>query len=234
MTTSATSIEMPAPTNYGAVELKVFIRKNTIKAFIISTVALVLLLLIYWVTGVLSKETEAVKFTAPISKIQLDVAPQQEEAEDDLPPPPPTQQIIDYATVARAGTPVPIPDSEIKEDLKEFASVDQLDKSLAAKEGQIVDFGDLPKDLDLGSKIDVQKEELPDIDDFIPVEKEPGVDLAELQRKIVYPEVARRANIEGKVVVRVLVGKNGKPIKVVVQQSDSQMLDAAADRKSVV
>ena len=40
--------------------------------------------------------------------------------------------------------------------------------------------------------------------------------------------MARKAGIEGKVIVRVLVGKDGKPMKSVVQNSDSQMLDQAA------
>jgi len=41
-------------------------------------------------------------------------------------------------------------------------------------------------------------------------------------------ELARKAGIEGQVIVRVLVGKDGKPKKAVVQYTDSKMLDKAA------
>jgi protein TonB len=49
-----------------------------------------------------------------------------------------------------------------------------------------------------------------------------------LQKSIEYPEMARKAGIEGQVIVRVLVGKDGKPKKAVVQYTDSKMLDKAA------
>ena len=46
----------------------------------------------------------------------------------------------------------------------------------------------------------------------------------------VYPEAARRANLEGKVLVRMLVGKDGKVKKVVVEQTTLEILnDAACD-----
>ena len=41
----------------------------------------------------------------------------------------------------------------------------------------------------------------------VPVEKEPYGDIKELQRKVTYPDLAKRAGIEGKVNIRVLVGK---------------------------
>jgi protein TonB len=78
-------------------------------------------------------------------------------------------------------------------------------------------------------KLEVEKiEEEPAIDELIAVEKEPQVDIVALQKSIEYPEMARKAGIEGQVIVRVLVGKDGKPKKAVVQYTDSKMLDKAA------
>lgn len=57
----------------------------------------------------------------------------------------------------------------------------------------------------------VQKEQEPDPDEFVFVEKEPTFDYADLQRRVQYPEIARRAGIEGKVIVKVLVARDGKP-----------------------
>ena len=65
-------------------------------------------------------------------------------------------------------------------------------------------------------------------DDFIAVELEPYIDLSELQRKVAYPEMARRAGIEGKVIIRVLVGKDGKPLKSIIELSENELLNESA------
>ncbi len=222
------TIELHQPT-YGFVELKQIIPRNTLRGFIITVCIFLLLLIAYWSYATLTEKQATSVYRAPISKLTLGGPLQQlEEQKEDVPPPPTTQQIMEFATAAKAGTPVPIPDAEIKEDLKEFATFEKLSESLAREKGQEIDISQLPQNINLDEKIDVKKEEEPQIDEFIPVEKEPYIDLADLQRRIVYPELARKAGIEGVVVIRVLVDKNGKPKKAVVQQSDSQMLNQAA------
>ena len=222
-------ITVPKSSDYGAVEIKEFIRKNTYRAFVVTNSLLLLLFLLYWGYSKASEQDLSNIPQAPISKISLQGPSQQTEQIEEAPPPPPSETIIDIATAAKAGTPVPVPDADIKEELKEFASVDDLAQSLAREKGEVVDFGQV-QNIDLGEKkLDVGKiEQEPNIDDFIPVEKEPVVDLVELQKKIIYPEMARKAGIEGRVIVRVLVDRAGKPVRSVVQYSDSQMLDQAA------
>jgi protein TonB len=223
-------IELPPQPTYGFAELKLVIPRNTMRGFIITVSIILLLLLAYFIYAKASERSQVALPRAPISKITLGGPVQQlEEQKEDAPPPPPTQQIMEIATAAKAGTPVPVPDAEIKEDLKEFATFEKLSESLAREKGQEIDINQLPQDFNLDQKVEIkQKEEEPNIDEFIPVEKEPYIDLADLQKRIVYPEMARKAGIEGQVVVRVLVDKNGKPKKVVVQSSDSQMLNQAA------
>jgi protein TonB len=227
--TSEGILKIPKRASYGAIELKEFIRKNTYKGFIITIALFLLLFLLYWVYGKATEVDPNAAPMAPISKISLTAPSQQSDQIEDAPPPPPAETVVDIATAAKAGTPVPVPDADIKEELKEFADVDDLTKSLSKEKGQIVDF-DQVQEIDLGEKkLDVGKiEDEPGIDDFIPVEKEPVVDLVALQKSIVYPEMARKAGIEGQVIVRVLVGKDGKPKKSVVQYTDSKMLDKAA------
>jgi len=83
---------------------------------------------------------------------------------------------------------------------------------------------------DLEKKIEVKTREVePAPDQFIPVEVIPKLDYAKLQRDIIYPEMAKRAGIEGRVVVRVLVSKEGKPVKTIIEASDSDMLNKAAE-----
>lgn len=226
--TSTTIINMPNSPTYGAVEIKEFIRKNTWRGFIITLIILILFFVLYYGVGALSQEEVKQNFVVPISSTVVSQAPSaDEEVAEEVEPPP--KDVIQLTTIARSGTPVPVPDAEIQENLKEFATFDEIDQSLSTNEGQIIDLSQMPADIDLGDRpIEVEKEELPDINDFVFVEKEPQVDLAELQKKIIYPEMAKRAGIEGKVTVRVLVGKDGKPMKAVVQQSDSELLNKAA------
>ncbi len=224
---TTTTLEIPHAPTYGAVEIKDFIRQNTWKGFIITMILVILFFVLYYGLGALSQEEEVVNYSVPISSKIVTQAPSaDEEVTEEVEPPP--KDVVKLATASRAGTPVPVPDADLQIE-KEFATFEDIDQSLAADEGQIIDLSQMPEDVDLGDRpIEVEKEELPDIDDFVFVEREPQVDLAELQRKIVYPEMAKRAGIEGKVTVRVLVGKDGKPIKAVVQQSDSELLNKAA------
>ncbi len=153
-----------------------------------------------------------------------------------LPPPPPTAEptavapppVSDsHGPAARAGTPVPVPDALVAPDVKDFANIDQISRA-SAKGGDGVDTGVLGIASD-DIKIEVrEKEETPDMYEFVPVEKEPYIDIKDLQSRVIYPDIARRANIQGKVLVRVLVGKNGIPIKCSVESSDSDLLNDAA------
>ena len=54
---------------------------------------------------------------------------------------------------------------------------------------------------------------------FLPEEDWPKFNRSELIKNIVYPQKAREANIEGTVVVRVLIDKDGTPVEFVVLQS---------------
>ncbi|MDB5035663.1 MAG: hypothetical protein JWQ98_2904 [Chlorobi bacterium] len=59
-------------------------------------------------------------------------------------------------------------------------------------------------------------------------ETDPNWDQADLQRRIVYPPMAQRNNIEGRVVVRALVNKTGQVTDIHVDSSDNPLLTPAA------
>lgn len=69
----------------------------------------------------------------------------------------------------------------------------------------------------------------PDPDEFIPNITEPWIDLNDIQRRVIYPDDARRNGIEGKVVIRVLVDRNGKPIRYRADESNPFFEKAAAE-----
>jgi TonB family protein len=69
----------------------------------------------------------------------------------------------------------------------------------------------------------------PSPDDFIDA-TEPTCNLGELQGRLQYPEPARRRDIEGKVIVRVLVDAAGTPVHSFIDYTDHDLLSEAAQR----
>ncbi len=60
------------------------------------------------------------------------------------------------------------------------------------------------------------------------IEEPPNLDLNELSSHVIYPDLARRAGIEGTVYVMCLIDENDKIIKAFIKSSDSELLNQAA------
>lgn len=69
-----------------------------------------------------------------------------------------------------------------------------------------------------------------EIRSYVPVEKQPVPNMTRFLRKLKYPEKARKAGIEGQVIVRVLVSMEGNYISHFVLQSAHPELDKAAEK----
>lgn len=219
------------PNQYGAKEIKEFIRKHTWRAFFIVIIALSLIVLYSFLSGTSEEDLLKQKMMTmnPINKMTLESLAAPEDAQDEVAPPPDMQTIVNTGPAARAGNPVPVPDAEISPEMQDFATVDVMSRA-SAEGGSGVDLGGFATNIDFDAKEDlkVKKVEEPAPDEFIPVEKQPGIDLVELQKTVVYPEMAKKAGIEGRVILRVLVDTDGSVRKVMVQHSDSKMLNQAA------
>ncbi len=215
---------------YGAFELKEWIRRHTYRAFGIALLLLLLFFLFFFLYNYFHERALALKPKIPVVRIKLsDLPPPPANQADVAPPPPPTNVAIAGGPPTVAGNPVPVPETLLSPDAKDFANVEDVARA-TSKGGEGIDMGGFG--IGDGTLIDpnarVQKEEEPDPDEFVFVEKEPEFDYADLQRRVQYPEIARRAGIEGKVVVKVLVGKDGKPKRAFVADSPSEMLNDAA------
>jgi protein TonB len=214
--------------NYGAQELKGFIRKYTIRGFIITASIFLLLFLLYFLYVEITEAGLQAKKLAPIAKMRIEDLTPLDEANNE--PPPPVEQIINAGPAARAGTPVPVPDAQITPDMQEFATVD-IQSRASSEGGSGLDLGGFSSNInfDQNSKVDVKvKEKEPEPDEFIPVEKEPGVDYSRLQGLVKYPDLAKRAGIEGRVVLRVLVDKDGSARKYFIEDTENELLNQAA------
>jgi protein TonB len=134
-------------------------------------------------------------------------------------PPPPS---VGVATAAKpsVGIPVPVPDAEVSPD-----------QTLATQAELQTMTSPALEDLGLGTggveiTQDIMIDDLePGMDDFIPVEKAP-----QIVRKAIpdYPEMAMRAGLEGTVWVKVLVDRDGKPMRAVVIKSTTEIFNDPA------
>ncbi len=227
---NTTSISLNALlSDYGAIELKKFIRKHTVRGFIISMSLFLLLIIGYFFFA--ASGGSAMKKTGPtMNKVKLSNLKEldQNQVEEIAPP----TQMTNSGPAARAGNPVPVPDAQITSDMKEFATVEVMSRASSVG-GEGVDMGGMSQNINFETenkpKVNVEVREVePAPDVFIPVEKEPSTDMAELQKRVVYPEMAKRAGVEGKVIIRVLVGTDGRPRKMIVEYSDNELLNQAA------
>ncbi len=229
---TTTAINKGEGARYGAPELKKFIQKNTIIGFVIAAAMILLLLLAYFIVFLVNKEDTTFKAPLGNRKFSLSDLPPPPAAE--APPVPPPSAPVQPASgpAARAGTPVPVPDALIAPDMKDFASMDQVSRASAIG-GEGEDFGGFADaigegQIDYGNINVTEREEEPEMDAFIAVEKEATADLREIQGRLKYPDIARRAGAEAKVTLRVLVGKDGKPKKAVVVSDEQPWFDKAA------
>jgi protein TonB len=112
------------------------------------------------------------------------------------------------------GIPVPVPDAEVNPE-QTIAS----QKELSEVQGPATTTGSGDGGVQVQQDIKIEDE---DPADFVPVEKQP-VPVKEVRPE--YPDIARRANLEGTVWVKILVDKEGKAKKAVIMKSDNEMFN---------
>ena len=221
--------EIPLPSLYGAAELKFFIRRNTYRGALVTLLLLLILVVLNIVMTNVQVASKAV-LVAPVTKMSLEDLPPAETETSDIAPPP--DVVINTGPAARAGNPVPVPDAMIAPDVQEFATMDIVDRA-SSEGGSGEDLGGFAGNIDWDKsggevKTTALKEVEPSPDDFVPVEKEPRFDMARLQGLVKYPDMARKAGIEGTVRINALVDKSGKITRVLIVDSDNRALDEAA------
>jgi len=138
------------------------------------------------------------------------------------PPPPISREVIPRVTVATAsshlsvGIPIPVPESEINPEAT-IPTQHEMTSLVAGTE-----FGDQNGAVIITDHTTLEEKEPPL---FVPVEKQPIPISTPLP---VYPEIARRAGIEGTVWVHMWVTKEGTVKKGVVLKSTSEIFNQSA------
>lgn len=203
---------------YGAFELKKLYPRNFSIGLIIAVIFHILLISAYYFYQSITKEdTENIPTVRILKYSELGPPP---SITNDVP-----QQVSVSAPVAAptVGVPVPVPDEEAP---PEQTIATQQEMSQQASPALTEGLGSGTTQITQDIKIEPEKtEEDPDINAYVPVEKLPEMVVTAQPE---YPEIARRAGITGKVYVKVLVDKQGKPKKAVILKSDAEVFNEAA------
>lgn len=201
------------PVAYGAAELKLAAHRNAFLALSISILIHFSIIGFYYISAKLNAGQalpDGFEHRGPV--VILDPLPPLPGVYQLPPPAGPASQ-----TAGRTGTPVPVPDDPIT-----------IEKTIASQK-ELVELVD-PHGVDVSSNegtttrpIIIEEETPPDT--FVPVEKDPVIVKAVPP---VYPPLALRAGIEGKVYVKIWVDRQGKPRQVEVVKSNNDIFNEAA------
>lgn len=205
-----------AKSNYGYLELRTLAKKYSYTALAVAGILHFGAMGLYYGIQKLTEEDEPV-YSVRIMKYS------------DLGPPPsitnsqaaPAVSVQAPTAKPTVGTPVPVPDAEIN---PEQTIATQTEMAAASPVGEgIGEGGSGPVEIEQDVKIE---EEGPP-PDFVPVEKMPNP-IPGNNPPPVYPEIARRAGVEGTVWVKIWVDKDGNPKKAVIQKSDAELFNQPA------
>ncbi len=117
------------------------------------------------------------------------------------------------------GIPVPVPEASVSID-KTIAGQQDYDR-----EGADMTEREYGKDIDLSGTLRVPEAELPPPDTFRPVQRLPQIVKQVLP---IYPEIAKRVGLEGRVTVKLWVDKEGNPHQASVLTSDGELFNQPA------
>jgi len=197
---------------YGAPELKQSYQKYLTIAEIIGIAVTAGILGIYYLAEYLARDEEPIAVVRIMKYSELGPPPSIQSSNV-----PPAVSVAAPSVRPSIGIPVPVPDAEVSPE-QTFATQQEMN---AATES--VGEGTGAGEVTIEKDIQIQDDGPPP--DFVPYEKEPKVIKS---AKLSYPEIARKAGLEGKVWVKIWVGKDGKPKKAVIQKSASEIFDQAA------
>jgi len=193
-------------------EIKAVYKKNLLRALIIAVSLHLMVIGTYYLAGYLAEEEEPT-MTVRIMKYT------------DLGPPPsitnteaaPQVAVSVPVTKPSVGVPVPVPDAEVNPE-QTIATQQELSDIQAPA----ISTGEGEGGVAIEQDILIDDEDPPD---FVPVEQQP-VPIKQVNPE--YPEIARRAGVEGTVWVKILVDKEGKAEKAVLMKSDNEIFNESA------
>lgn len=198
--------------HYGMRELRGLYQRYATIALLIAVIAHLSAIGTYYVVGILSAEDEPTAIVRIMKYSELGPPPSITNTEAA-----PQVQVSVPVAKPTVGIPVPVPDAEVNPE-QTIASQKELSEISAPAQTEGTGTGNVQVQQDI-------KIEDEDPADFVPVEKQP-VPVKQVVPE--YPDIARRAGIEGTVWVKILVDKEGKAKKALVMKSDAEIFNDPA------
>lgn len=213
MTAQTAAATVQSGVSYGMRELRKVYQKYATWGLAAAVILHVTIIGAYYLTQVLNEEDE------PVATVRI-------YKYTDLGPPPsitntdaaPAVQVSVPVAKPTVGIPVPVPDAEVS---PEQTIATQTEMS-AVQAPAVTEGGSGGGGVAIENDIKIQDEDPPD---FVPVEKMPVPVKTVIPE---YPEIARRAGVEGTVWVKALVDKEGKVKKAIIQKSDAEIFNEPA------
>ena len=208
MTVKAVSAESIA--HYGMRELRGLYQRYATIALTIAVVAHMLAIGTYYLVGILTTEEEPERIVRIMK--YTDLGPPPSITNNEVAP-----QVAVTVPVAKptVGVPVPVPDAEVSPE-QTIATQTEMSAVTSPTAGTGEGGG-----VQVQQDINIDEEPA----DFVPYEKGP------MPVKIVqpeYPEIAKKAGMEGTVYVKIWVDKEGKARKAVIMKSEAEIFNEPA------
>ncbi len=197
-------------TCYGACELKQKLQKFALTGLTLAAILYSLGLSVYWYSVSLEHtfiKRKRIEFSGPFVLGQL-------PSIGGVPINQIGVRVADLSNLLEDGTPIPVPEAQINPEKSYPRGEDRGAEGLIS--GGI--GGGIKEDWD-GFELNPDNQPPPP---FKPVEKQP---IIIKQVNPIYPEIARRAGIEGKVWAKVWIDQEGKIRQVVIIKSNSDLFD---------
>lgn len=198
-----TELALRINVDYGASELKRNYQKYMLRGLAAASLLNLLGVGTYWGSIYLAGEEEPKYIVRIVKYSELGPPPSLTSSNT-----PPVLSVAAASVKPSVGIPVPVPDAEInpEQTIATQTEMSQAEGEIGEGKGElIIDEGPPP--------------------DWVLFEKEP---VAIKIVKPAYPEIARRAGVEGTVYVRVWVDKEGKVRKVEILKSDADIFNQPA------
>lgn len=213
-----TAKTIAASAAYGMRELRGLYQKYATYALVFAISLHMLVIGVYYLVGYLTQEDEPTMMVRITKYTDLGPPPSITNTET-------APAVAVTAPIAKPtiGVPVPVPDAEVSPE-QTIATQQELSQAPSPVQ-ELPTGGD--QQVQIQQDLNINDEDPPD---FVPVEKTP-VPVKQVQPE--YPELARKAGVEGTVWVKILVDKEGKAKKAVVMKSDSDIFNEAATKAAL-
>ncbi|MBI4549285.1 MAG: energy transducer TonB [Ignavibacteriae bacterium] len=202
-------------TTFRTQDIRRLYQRHLTMALVIAVVVHFLAIATYYLVGYFSEEEEPVALVRLMKYSELGPPPSITNTEA-------APQVAVTVPVAKptVGVPVPVPDAEVnpEQTIATQQELSEIQSPVVSSEGS----GNVSIEQDINIEEDPP--------DFVPVEKQP-VPVKQVQPE--YPEIARRAGVEGTVWVKILVDKEGKAKKAVIMKSDAEIFNEPAQKAAL-